>query len=354
MFAVQYGKIIKFGLTTAAVIGGLLLFPFLLNLFAPFAAAFVIAALMQRLVRILERRANISRGVSSAVLVTLIVAIITGAAVFAAYRIFIQLKNFAFSMPSAIESLRRQLFLLSEKYNGYKLRLSPEISTALDSAAEQLRSYADNITETIVSGAVDRAKRFAAAVPGMLFFLIMFILGTFFFTKDYILIINFLKEIFSDKVIKKCIQIKSILTHAFSSYFKAQLILMIITVSLVCVLLWIAGMEYPLVWGLVCGAVDALPVFGTAVILLPWAAISLIYGDVYSCVALLIIQVIVFVVRQLSEPHIVSRQIGIHPILTLVSVYVGLKLFGTLGMILAPVLTLLAANLYVAYKETEK
>ena len=126
---------------------------------------------------------------------------------------------------------------------------------------------------------------------------------------------------------------------------------MIITALLVTVCLWIVGMDYPMVWGLVCGLVDALPFFGTAAVLVPWAVISLIYGDYYSFIALLVIQALTFIVRQLLEPKVVSKQIGIHPILTLVSVYIGLKYFGVVGVILAPIIMLLAVNLYVSYKE---
>ena len=74
--------------------------------------------------------------------------------------------------------------------------------------------------------------------------------------------------------------------------------------------------------------------------------------DTYAFTALLVIQMLVFTVRQLSEPKIVSRQIGLHPLLTLVSVYIGLRFFGVLGMIIAPALTLLAVNIYVSYKES--
>ena len=101
-----------------------------------------------------------------------------------------------------------------------------------------------------------------------------------------------------------------------------------------------------------CGLVDALPFFGTAVILVPWALVSLIYGDFYAFTALIIIQLLTFVVRQLAEPKVVSHQIGIHPILTLISVYVGLKYFGIYGVIGAPILTMLAVNLYLSFRQS--
>lgn len=350
----SYEKILKYVLTAAGVAGGLLLLPFTLKLFAPFVAAFLIAVMSQPLVRFLEKKLKISRGISSAVLVTGIAAAACALICAVTFQFFVQIKNLVLSLPAAINSFREQLTYITERYDGFKLRLSPEISDFLDDSIGQLRIYIQNISKPLAVWALDAAKNFAAALPGILLFFIMFILGTFFFTKDYMLIINFLRDVFSDKAVKKCVKLKNILIRAFSLYFKAQLILMLMTSVLTGVALWIAGMDYPLIWGGVCGIVDALPFFGTAAVLVPWALISLVYGDVYSFAALLIIQATVFLVRQLSEPRIVSRQIGIHPILTLVSVYVGIKFFGVPGMILAPILMLLAVNFYVLYRQSDR
>ena len=127
---------------------------------------------------------------------------------------------------------------------------------------------------------------------------------------------------------------------------------MFLTAALVSVSFWIVGIDFPLLWGLLSGIVDALPFLGTAAVLVPMALFSLMIGDQYSFTAILIIQVLVFIVRQLAEPKVVSRQIGVHPILTLISVYIGLRFFGILGVILAPITLVLLVNLYVSYKET--
>lgn len=343
-------KTVKYLIYAAGTAFALFLFPFLLRLFAPFAAAFLIAALSQRMVRFLKRRLKISRAVSSAVIVTLIVAAVTGAAVLVSFQLFTQLKNLLTAFPDALSSFEAQLEAIGEKYSETHFSLPPAVSELADEAILQFSDYSKNLSRSVASYAIGAAKTLAAALPDILLFLTMFILGTFFFTKDYVLIINFFREIFSENIIRRAVAVKQTVTRAFSSYLKAQLILMLITALLVTVCLWIAGMSYPLVWGPVCGLVDALPFFGTAAVLVPWSAVSLMYGDTYSAAALLIIQALTFTVRQLSEPKIVSRQIGIHPILTLVSVYVGLKYFGIAGVIIAPIVTLIAVNFYVSYR----
>ncbi len=347
-----YQKNLKKAGIIAGIVVGLFLFPFFFRTFLPFIAAFIVATPCQRVVNKLEKRFHLSRGISSAVISTLIVALATFLVIFLSFRLFYQTKNLITALPATIDAFRGQLSRLSQGLDSYVSNLPAEVGHALDKITSNLKDYSQNLSERAASHAISAAGGFAAKLPGIALFLTMFILATFFFTKDYVLITNFLKEIFPDKIIAIMANAKKFTISAFSSYLRAQLILMALTSALVTVCLWIIGMDYPLLWGIACGAIDALPFFGTAVILVPWALSALVFGDWYSCVALLIIQALVFLVRQLAEPKVVSRQIGIHPILTLVGVYIGLKFFGVIGVVFAPVLMLLLVNLYVSYKES--
>ncbi len=344
-------QITKYIIILAGIALALFLLPFLLKLLAPFLAAFFIAALCQRMIRFMEKRLGISRGVSSALLVTFIVATILALILWTVLQLLGQAKNLIVSLPDAIDSFRLQLGVLTEKYEGFVVTLPPEVSAFIDTWTAELQSYSAELSGKVTAAALDAARNFAAALPNIFIFIVMLILGTFFFTKDYLLVINFFKELLPEGIMSFVTTAKNSIMKAFSSYLKAQLLLMLLTAFLVALGLWVVGKDYALLWGIVCGLVDALPVLGTAVILIPWALVSLIYGDMYSFVSLLIIQALVFVVRQLAEPKIISRQIGIHPILTLVSVYLGLKFFGIAGVIFAPILTLLAVNFYVSHKE---
>ncbi len=346
-------KIFKTTLTITGVVAGLFLFPFILRTFSPFIAAFIVATPCQRIVGKLEKRIRLSRGVSSAIISTLIVGIATLLVVFLSFRLYTQTKNLMTALPATIDSFRGQLNRLSESFNIYKHGLPDELKSIIDGITLNLKDYAQNLSQRAAEHALSAAGGFAAKLPSVALFLTMFILGTFFFTKDYVLVTNFFKDILPSKAVQYLAKTKAFTVTAFSSYLKAQLILMGLTSALVTVCLWIIGKDYPLLWGVVCGAIDALPFFGTAVVLLPWALSALMFGDWYSCISLLVIQGLVFLMRQLAEPKIVSRQIGIHPILTLISVYIGLRFFGVLGVIFAPVLMLLLVNLYVSYRESK-
>ncbi len=347
-------KTIKAILTAAGIVAGLFLFPFLLRTFAPFIAAFVVATPCQRIVGRLEKKYHLSRSITSALISTLIVGLATFLVIFLSFRLYTQTKNLVVTLPAAIDSFRGQLGRISQTFSLYRGGLPEDLNHLLDKITVNLKDYAMTLSERAAGYALSAAGNFAAKLPGIALFLTMFILGTFFFTKDYVLVANFLKELLPKKATIYLARVKRFTTAAFSSYLKAQLILMALTSALVTVCLWIIGKDYPLLWGIICGAIDALPFFGTAVVLLPWALGALMFGDWYTFVALLVIQALVFLVRQLAEPKVISRQIGIHPILTLVGVYIGLKFFGVLGVVFAPILMVLVVNLYVSWRESRQ
>jgi len=87
---------------------------------------------------------------------------------------------------------------------------------------------------------------------------------------------------------------------------------------------------------LVISFIDAFPVLGTGGVLVPWAIYEFLTKDIRMGVSLLILYVIVLVIRQMIEPKVVGEQIGLHPLMTLITMYLGMKFFGLPGLIFGP------------------
>lgn len=141
------------------------------------------------------------------------------------------------------------------------------------------------------------------------------------------------------------------LTKTLGGYLKAQAILILISFIEVLVGLYIfkfigLNVQYPLLAALGIGFVDALPILGSGTVIVPWAIISAFNGDINLAIALLILLVIIMVVRQVLEPRIVSGQIGIHPIFTLIAMYTGFKFIGITGLLLGPIILIILKNIY--------
>lgn len=91
---------------------------------------------------------------------------------------------------------------------------------------------------------------------------------------------------------------------------------------------------------------DLLPVLGTGTVLVPWAVISLFSSKYFLGIGLIIIYVIIIVVRNIIEPKIIGKQIGLHPLIALISVFIGLKVVGVVGIFLAPLTVILVYNMF--------
>ena len=106
------------------------------------------------------------------------------------------------------------------------------------------------------------------------------------------------------------------------------------------------NIEFPLLAAIGIGFVDALPILGSGTIMIPWAVISGINGDIKLGIGLIILWLIMCIVRQFIEPKIVSSKIGIHPIFTLIAMYTGYKLIGIMGMFLGPIILIILKSVF--------
>jgi len=154
-----------------------------------------------------------------------------------------------------------------------------------------------------------------------------------------------------EKWVKKITTHIKALTKTLGCYLKAQMKLILISfvISLIGLTAFsLAGLNlnYPLMSALGIAIVDALPIFGSGTVMVPWAIISAFNGDVTLGIAILILWIIMSVVRQVIEPKIVSGQIGIHPIFTLVAMYTGFRFLGFIGMFVGPIVLIVLKNIY--------
>lgn len=135
------------------------------------------------------------------------------------------------------------------------------------------------------------------------------------------------------------------LRKTLGAWLRAQVKLMVITYGIVATGLFLSGVSYGPVWALPVALVDAVPILGTGTVLIPWAVISLLQGKTFVGVGLLLTYAAAVLTRTMLEPRLVGRQLGLDPLVTLVFFYAGYKIFGFLGMLLAPILAAAAKSL---------
>ena len=131
-------------------------------------------------------------------------------------------------------------------------------------------------------------------------------------------------------------------------FLRAYLLLFLLTFSEALVGLWLLRQPYALLIALGVAIVDLLPVLGAGTVLVPWALVVLVFGNYRLGLGLLILYGVMTIVRQIAEPHIVGKSLGLPPVVTLFAVFVGWELFGVLGMLLSPAVALLVKELFCA------
>jgi len=92
--------------------------------------------------------------------------------------------------------------------------------------------------------------------------------------------------------------------------------------------------------------IDILPVLGTGGVVVPWIIVELIKGNIPFAVGLVVLYLVIIIVRNILEPKLVGNQIGLHPLVMLMCMYVGLKIFGIIGIFVLPVAVVILNHLH--------
>ncbi len=320
-----------------------LFFKYVFSYIAPFAFAFLLALMLEPLVKILTARLKMRRGLAGFICIVLLLFMIVFIGIGLVNKISEEAVQFAKSVPVYFSELEKIIDGLSEKYADWFSVLPPQISATLDSFITSVTDFATGI---VSSGVKRGSTNVLRTIPSALMGTILCLISTFFMLKDKELI----KETFVNNlppvIIEKYGIIKRGTLHALNGYIRSQLTIMSITATITIIGLLLMGYPYALFLGLIIALVDALPVFGGGFILWPWITISLIAGNFGRAVALIVLYVVIFITRQVVEPRILGNNLGIHPIATLMAIYIGLRLFGILGLIIGPVIVVIAISFF--------
>ena len=207
------------------------------------------------------------------------------------------------------------------------------------------------VNNMVVFGFRDLGNGLIASVPRVAIAMVLGFVSSYFFSRDRELIYNTLIGLVPENILPSARKIKRKLIAALWGYVKAQLIIMSVVACIGIVGHFVLGTPYGLFLAVVIALVDAIPVFGSGLFYWPWMIISLIAGEHMRLVGLAVIYLATLFTRQFLEPKILGNQIGIHPILTLASIYIGLMVFGVFGIFLGPIFAVIFRTLLFIDKE---
>ena len=149
------------------------------------------------------------------------------------------------------------------------------------------------------------------------------------------------KRVIPKPVFDVSVKLKDGFLDALFKYMRSYLLLLVITFLEMLTGLFLVRAPYPVIMAVVIALLDLLPVLGVGVVLIPWGIWSFLIGEGAFGIGLLVLFIAHTVFRQVIEPKIVGKSLGVHPLLTLVFIYVGYSVFGIVGLLLVPIFTVL-------------
>lgn len=340
-------------------------FKYCFSVAAPFLLSFFFAVLLQRPIRWLDKKTNNKcHTLWSLLLVLLCILILVGPVVLILSLIGREIGEFVTylsgqlsDLPNFLATLEKELlniikFLPDSIYTSASDYISDIFSKLINNfdlseIGIDIKSVTSGLT-TGVSGIYGVVKNIPSALIGIVIGIVAWIL----FTKDYAYIVNFIKLQLPEGKKNILSEIKQIFSKTVLKMIRAYSLIMFITFCELflglSILSWVGAIQsgYIVIIAIAIAVFDILPVAGSGGILIPWALISLVMGNIKGAIGLMIVYAIITVIRQYIEPKIVGSSLGVHPLVTLAGLYFGLKLFGFMGMFIVPlgVMTLKAFN----------
>ncbi len=308
----------------------------------PFLIGFICAMSLQRPVNFLSQKTKLPRAIWSLILVAVVLSALFGLLVLIGFQLYDQLSNLANRLSELIPGLQQELRELGARFFGWIDRLPDGLAQELRSAPEQLANHSVSfLTNTLT----DVAALILVNIPSLLLTTVVSVVACCFITMDYYKITNFILNQFSVNTQKVLLKAKRVFSENILKMLRGYLVVMGVTFLELFIGLLILGIPYTGVLALIIAVVDIFPVLGTGTVLIPWGVICLCTDKIGTGIGLLILYIVITIIRNIIEPKIIGQQVGLPAVVTLLSMYLGLTLFGFVGLWGLPILLIVLVKL---------
>lgn len=319
-------------------------FRYAIGIVLPFAIAFAVGSVVHPLAVRLGKRLKMPVKVCAAILLLLGLSLVVLILMLGTTRLLRELRGLLSLIESddrafwdKIEMWQHQLSDLTAHIPFLRrLREKENLASLWESANEMIMQALRDMVGEISTRIPTFVGNFVRRIPAFFICLIVTVVACFYFALDMERVRRAVGVFLSPPLREKLSHLRERAGEILRRYVRAYLLILIITFLELYIALSILGVEYALLIAFLTALIDILPVLGVGIVLVPWSIFCLFTRRFFLGFGLLITYVIMTVVREVVEPRIVSGSFGLHPLLTLFSMYAGYKLFGVWGMILAP------------------
>lgn len=311
---------------------------YFLDLFGPFALALFFTALIDPAVSRLER-AGIPRGTAAVIVILGAGAALAGAGWLLLVNVLREAELLRVNLPEYAgflkEAAERWTLSLERAFAGLPHPLDDAVAQSID----RLLEHAGSVASALVAR--------AGGLPASAFVLFVAAVTSYFLCRDKRSLGDFLFGLVPNRWHPELRRLKGEIASGLLGFARAQCILVLLSGTLSVLGLWVFGYRYAWLLGLLAGILDLVPMVGPSGIFLPLIMWGFAAGELSRPLGVGAVWAAVLVVRQIVEPDIVGRHVGLHPVTSLVAVYVGGKLLGVNGLLLGPVAAVILKAVWV-------
>lgn len=320
---------------------------YFLGVLFPFVLGFLIALALKPLIRWIKTKININNSIISLIVLLLFYSLIGGGLFLIFIKIFTLLKDLFEDIPAMfqndIQPLVNQFVAWS---TDIFYRINPDIIDFIQQFDKSIMEQLAGVVKNFSTGAIGLLTTMVTKLPNFFVGFLLTIISSFFITIDFDKIMQFLnfqitgtnKNLFS--------AIKRNGIDVAVNFFKAYGILLSVTFVESAIGLSLMGIGNAIGISLIIALVDILPVLGTGTILVPWALIEFFNGNVPDAIGLGVLYAVITIIRQVLEPRVVGDSIGLYPLVALISMYLGVKFFGAIGLLGLPLVITIIVKLH--------
>ena len=318
--------------------------------YMPFLIAFILALIIEPLIKKMMNGLKLSRRCSAIIIFVIVALVILGGLTWIIVTIFSEASNLLQGLNGYFDKAGELFNEFSNNFDFNKLHLSNEIKSVIQNSTTSILDTASIWLKNFLNGLVNMVT----SLPVIAIYFGITVLALYFISVDRIYILDQMEHHLPETWMQKINSHFKELIDSLGCYLKAEVTLILVSFVISLIGLYILkiigfNISYPLLMAIFIGFVDALPILGSGTVMIPWAIICGLNGDLNLGLSILLLLILMSVVRQILEPKLVSKHIGVHPIFTLIAMYTGFKFLGVMGLILGPIILIILKNVFATF-----
>lgn len=321
------------------------LLPRILVFFMPFVIGWIISCIANPPVAFLERKLKIRRKAGTVVVIVCVIAAVAGLLYGVCVILFQQISGFISDAPTMWAAVQEDFNNLGKVIGRYANLLNPKLVDVMNDISAAISDGIKNLTSNLDFSAFEEMGSMVGSIANVIISIIMCMLSAYFFIADREWVNSVVDKYMPRGIAHKLDVFVYSIKKAVGGYFKAQLRIEVWMYLLLVIGLTLLNVKYAILIALLVAFLDILPFFGTGIVLVPWAVVSLIGGSYVRAVGFLVMWGVGQLFRQLIQPKIVGDSMGMEPIPTLFLLFIGYRIAGVGGMLLAVPVGIIIVNM---------